>query len=250
MIVSHLCSVLKGDFCSLQSIGLGGNDIHDEGALHLAKALKVNKQLKSLGLGGNQVADEGGREIAEMLKVNHTVRKLLLSSNLLGDNAIENMAEALAFNSGLEMLLLADNPFGDEGGRQLAAVLCSNNRSLRVLDIHGTRMSKSTEKEVCSPVSYRHTSVANLSGNMGTDNNMITSFTSFLQIALELHQFSNLTKLGSNFGAEPISSHVAEARGNAQKQARQRQEQRFRQQAPTTSSIGAPTSQLSPSHLY
>ena len=46
------------------------------------------------------------------------------------------------------MLLLADNPFGDEGGRQLAAVLCNNNSSLRVLDIHGTRMSKATEKEV------------------------------------------------------------------------------------------------------
>ena len=51
-------------------------------------------------------------------------------------------------NSGLEMLLLADNPFGDEGGKQLAAVLCNNNRSLRVLDIHGTRMSSQGEKEV------------------------------------------------------------------------------------------------------
>lgn len=96
------------------------------------------------------MADEGGREIAEMLKVNHTIRKLLLSSNLLGDNAIENISEALSFNSGLEMLLLADNPFGDEGGRQLSAVLCNNNRSLRVLDIHGTRMSKPAEKEVRS----------------------------------------------------------------------------------------------------
>ena len=155
VIVYLLYFLFKGDFCSLQSIGLGGNDIHDEGALHLAEALKVNKQLKSLGLGGNQVADEGGREIAEMLKVNHTVRKLLLSSNLLGDNAIEHMAEALAFNSGLEMLLLADNPFGDAGGRQLSAVLCNNNRSLRVLDIHGTRMSKSTEKEVCNLLGYQ-----------------------------------------------------------------------------------------------
>ena len=74
--------------------------------------------------------------------------------------------------------------------------------------------------------------------------------TLLLQIALELNQFSNLTKLGSNFGSEPVAGHVAEARGNAQKQARQRQEQRFRQQAPPTSAIGAPTSQLSPSHLY
>ena len=59
-----------------------------------------------------------------------------------------HIADALSVNSGLEMLLLADNPFGDEGGKQLAHVLCSSNRSLRVLDIHGTRMTKQGEKEV------------------------------------------------------------------------------------------------------
>lgn len=89
---------------------------------------------------------EGGR--LQRCSKSTTQSENLLSSNLLGDNAIENIAEALSFNSGLEMLLLADNPFGDEGGRQLAAVLCNNNSSLRVLDIHGTRMSKATEKEV------------------------------------------------------------------------------------------------------
>lgn len=83
-----------------------------------------------------------------MLKVNQNIRKLLLSSNLLGDSAVAHIAEALAVNTGLEMLLVADNPFGDEGGRQLMQVLCYNNRSLRVLDIHGTNMSKAGEKQV------------------------------------------------------------------------------------------------------
>ena len=94
-------------------------------------------------------ADEGGREIAEMLRHNQTIRKLLLSSNLLGDTAVEAIADSLSVNSGLEMLLMGDNPFGDEGGRQLCDVLCNSNRSLKVLDIHGTRMSKAVEKEVC-----------------------------------------------------------------------------------------------------
>lgn len=63
---------------------------------------------------------------------------------------MEHLADALQVNSGLEMLLLADNPFGDEGGQQLAEVLCNGNRSLRVLDIHGTRMTRAAEREVCS----------------------------------------------------------------------------------------------------
>ncbi len=66
----------------------------------------------------------------------------------LGDSAVAHLAEGLAVNSGLEMLLLADNPFGDEGGQQLALVLSNSNRSLKVLDIQGTRMTKHGEKVV------------------------------------------------------------------------------------------------------
>ena len=83
-----------------------------------------------------------------MLKLNQNMRKLLLSSNLLGDTAVVHLCQALAVNTGLEMLLLADNPFGDEGGRHLQEVLCSGNRSLKVLDIHGTHMSKAGVKQV------------------------------------------------------------------------------------------------------
>ena len=112
--------------------------------------------------------------MAEMLKYNHTIRKLLLSSNLLGratvatsgtamwlaqywsavlsrtpgDSAVGLFAESLTVNTGLEMLLLADNPFGDEGGQQLTSVLCGGNQALRVLDLHGSNMSRQGEREV------------------------------------------------------------------------------------------------------
>lgn len=39
----------------MQSLGLGGNDIQDEGVKILANALKSNTKLRSLGLGGNQI---------------------------------------------------------------------------------------------------------------------------------------------------------------------------------------------------
>lgn len=83
-----------------------------------------------------------------MLKKNQELKKLLLSSNLLGDSGVSFLADALAINTGLNMLLLADNPFGDEGGWRLADVLCNNNRSLQVMDIHGTRMTQQVEREV------------------------------------------------------------------------------------------------------
>ena len=65
-----------------------------------------------------------------------------------GDNAVVHISEGLRYNSGLELLLLADNPFGDDGGSSLAQVLCKENVTLRVLDIHGTRMAQHTEQKV------------------------------------------------------------------------------------------------------
>ena len=50
------CVLFLTEDCSyLQSLGLGGNDIQDDGVKILANALKSNTRLKSLGLGGNQI---------------------------------------------------------------------------------------------------------------------------------------------------------------------------------------------------
>ena len=49
-------SLDAGNVCCLQSLGLGGNEIHDEGVAHLALALRNNRRLRSLGLGGNQIS--------------------------------------------------------------------------------------------------------------------------------------------------------------------------------------------------
>ena len=90
-----------------------------------------------------------------------------------------HLADGLSVNTGLEMLLLADNPFGDEGGRQLSLVLSQGNRSLRVLDLHGTHMSKPVEKEM----------------------------------VMELHKHSSLTKLGSDYGNEKGTQYPAQMEG-------------------------------------
>lgn len=58
------------------------------------------------------------------------------------------IVESLAVNTGLEMLLIAENPFGDDSGSVVVNTLCKSNTTLRVLDIHGSRMNIDTEKQV------------------------------------------------------------------------------------------------------
>lgn len=52
-VATTLC--LQDDGCILQSIGLGGNGIGDQGVSHITKALWTNTFLESLGLGGNGI---------------------------------------------------------------------------------------------------------------------------------------------------------------------------------------------------
>ena len=96
------------------------------------------------------------------------VRMYIIST---GDSGVVHVAEGLASNSTLEMLLLADNPFGDEGGLRLTEVLCTDNTTLKVLDLHGTHMTKVMERKVVE----------------------------------DLHQHGHLTKLGTAFGTKSPS---------------------------------------------
>ena len=67
-VANNLCVV--GNMCSLQSLGLGGNEIHDEGVIHLVQALKTNTRLRSLGLGGNQIGKTARVQIGFVWLVN------------------------------------------------------------------------------------------------------------------------------------------------------------------------------------
>ena len=74
--LSLKCCCLGDAFCevispalassSLLSLDLSSNQITDEGAGHLARALRLNRTLLSLCLAGNRVGDEGVRALCEV----------------------------------------------------------------------------------------------------------------------------------------------------------------------------------------
>ncbi|GMN41686.1 hypothetical protein TIFTF001_010907 [Ficus carica] len=71
---------------TLSELDLRGNGLRDEGAICLARSLKVvNEALSSLDLGFNEIRDDGAFAIAQALKANEDVRitSLNLSRNLM-----------------------------------------------------------------------------------------------------------------------------------------------------------------------
>ena len=83
-----MCFILAEDCSYLQSVGLGGNDIQDEGVKILANALKSNTRLKSLGLGGNQIGKLAWQLTVTVYHVNRYVctscdKRMLLNGSFL-----------------------------------------------------------------------------------------------------------------------------------------------------------------------
>jgi len=73
---------------------LNSSGIRPEGAVEIAKALKVNAVLKSLDISRNEIKDEGATAIAEALKVNAVLTKLELHNNDLNEEAKDALRAA------------------------------------------------------------------------------------------------------------------------------------------------------------
>jgi len=89
-----LCELLKGNAIPTTTLGLGGNNIGDEGAVKIAESLMNNSTLTTLGLGSNNIGAEGAVKIAESLMNNSTLNTLGLDDNNIGESGKNKVREA------------------------------------------------------------------------------------------------------------------------------------------------------------
>ena len=115
------------------------------------------------------------------------------------------VVESLAANSVLEMLLIAENPFGDECSSAIISTLCKSNMTLKVLDIHGSRMNIDVEKQVESWLSVF----------MMAPLSHPTHFLCNPQVVHELEKQGHLVKLGSRFAQLKSTRHGSGAPGSS-----------------------------------
>lgn len=111
---------------ALTCLNLSSNLFGDEGAIALANALPSTKKLTRLFLYNNHIDDAGARAIVEALPP--ALTKLDLSENIISDDGAAVIAQALPSMKALTILFLDSNHIGDDGAAALAHVLLSTNK--------------------------------------------------------------------------------------------------------------------------
>ena len=123
--------------CTVESLGLGGNRISDDGVASLAEALTQNTSkltgavpsrpvchssltfqpgLQSLSLSDNKIGNKGAKALADMVRTTAILQKLILSGNSIRTEGASQLVAALSQNSSLKQLFLANVRGGAGGG--------------------------------------------------------------------------------------------------------------------------------------
>ena len=85
------------------------NEIHEEGASHIAEVLNSTSIVSTLGLGGNPIGDKGLQTIFDVLKQNKTLKVLSVYNCGMTDTGVASLADALHTNNTLETLYISGN---------------------------------------------------------------------------------------------------------------------------------------------
>ena len=168
----------------MRKISLQANQLTQQGAIFLAKALLHNRTIRSLNLSQNHITNEGLFFLRDALLTNKTANELILRNCSLTDQAAIALAEFIAESSTIQYIDLRENNIQTSGICGIAIAI-KKNKSLLKIDF--------------DPIASTPTNLGSLSNNM----NQITSLNSFLSLA-------NLRRMtmgvGSFTGSTPSSS--------------------------------------------
>ena len=114
---------------------LWSNEIHEEGASHIAELLNSTSIVSKLFPGDNPIGDEGLQTIFDALKQNKTLKLLSVSNCGITDTGVASLADALHTNNILEVLHIDSNEAITENGLTCLVEAVSRHSGMKELYI-------------------------------------------------------------------------------------------------------------------
>ena len=113
------------------------NEIHEEGASHIAELLNSTSIVSELWLNDNLIGDKGLQTIFDALKQNKSLKYLNVSDCGMTDTGVASLADALHTNNTLESLHINHNEAITDNGLTCLVEAVSKHSRLKSLGIPG-----------------------------------------------------------------------------------------------------------------
>eukprot|EP00796_Vickermania_ingenoplastis_P008811 gene8812-6197_t len=136
----------------LVNFTLVGNNIGDEGATHMADALKHygGRSQTTLNLYRNGITHRGAEAIGRLLENNSFLMDVNLAGNSIGQKGIHAIKNSIVnFSNSLRFLNVSDNLLGDEGAKELAEIIAADLSLLIRLDCSDNQITDKGATTIC-----------------------------------------------------------------------------------------------------
>ena len=207
---SHIAELLNSTSI-VSSLSLRQNPIGDKlGLQTIFDALKQNKTLKELDVSNCDLSltDTGVASLADALHTNNTLETLNITSNQIRKEGASYLARVLNGTNVLSSLWLSDNPIGDEGLQTIFDAL-KQNKTLKDLGVSGCGM---TDTGVASLADALHTNNTleslYIHGSVAITENGLTC----LVEAVSRHSGLEILYIPKHLGTDKVRKTINEAR--------------------------------------
>ncbi|XP_062144667.1 RAN GTPase-activating protein 1 [Alnus glutinosa] len=130
-----LANSLKDSAPSLEVLEMAGNDITAKAAATLAACIAAKQFLTKLSLGENELKDEGAIVISKALEVGHgQLNEVDLSANSIRRAGARVLAQAVVHKPGFKLLNIDSNYISDEGIDEVKDIFKNSPHMLGPLD--------------------------------------------------------------------------------------------------------------------
>ena len=115
------------------NMSVWSNEIHEEGASHIAEVLNSTSIVSTLSLGDNPIGDKGLQTIFDALKQNKTLKYLNVYKCGMTDTGVASLVDALHTNNTLEKLYIGGNDAITENGLTCLVESLSRHSGMGIL---------------------------------------------------------------------------------------------------------------------
>ncbi|KAK6937531.1 Leucine-rich repeat [Dillenia turbinata] len=143
-----IADALKESASALEVLEMAGNDITVEGANKLASLIAVKQSLNKLSLSENELKDEGAIMIAKALEEGHSqLHEVDMSTNMIRRVGARRLAQAVVNKSGFKLLNINGNYISEEGIDEVRDIFKDSPDVLGPLDENDPEGEEDEEEE-------------------------------------------------------------------------------------------------------